>query len=165
MGGFNISGQTHALPAEAEEAKNHNVFAGGPPLWGRCDNPLARQLRSSSAQILAGWTKNVKSKKCKVLPSTPEGGPPLPGRAKRGRDSGGPPHRGWMEGLYIFWTSHFFGQPAKIWAALPRSARKGKKMGGFEVSLKNFVEHSFAFQEKLGVFEVSLKNFLNIASP
>ena len=38
-------------------------------------------------------------------------------------------------------------------------------MGGFEVSLKNFFEHSFAFQEKLGVFEVSLKNFLNIASP
>ena len=132
MGVFNISGQTHALPAEAEEAKNHNVFAGGPPLWGRCDNPLARQLRSSSAQILAGWTKNVKSKKCKVLPSAPEGAPPLPGRAKRGRDSGGPPGRGWMEELNIFWTSHFFGQPAagkKNCAALPRSARKGINTG------------------------------------
>ena len=28
MGVFNISGQTHALPAEAEKAKNQNVFAG-----------------------------------------------------------------------------------------------------------------------------------------
>ena len=107
MGGFNISGQTHALPAEAEEAKNHNVFAGGPPLWGRCDNPLARQLRSSSAQILAGWTKNVKSKKCKVLPSTPDvGARPNPCLASLGQGGGGP-LRGWMEGLNILWTLHF----------------------------------------------------------
>ena len=34
MGGFNISGQTHALPAEAEKAKNQNVFAGAPPPSG-----------------------------------------------------------------------------------------------------------------------------------
>ena len=50
MGVFNISGQTHALPAEAEKAKNQNVFAGAPPPFLR----TVRQSLGTAAKQLAG---------------------------------------------------------------------------------------------------------------
>ena len=85
-----------------------------------------------SAQILAGWTKNVKSKKCKVFSIHPRRGPPPPWPSVSEAGIRAGPHigGGWKR-LYIFWTSHFFGQPAKIWAELPLSARVGQKTGVF----------------------------------
>ena len=81
-------------------------------------------LHPNTQNALPGWN-----------PSTPDvGARPNPCLASLGQGGGGP-LRGWMEGLYIFWTLHFLSSqlkfgPSCFAAVWPRDCRIALKEGG-----------------------------------